>query len=373
MFDIHLPSGPVAIEIASFLIGIAIFSTVLAYIIMLSYRLRGYIDQKRAARILPIIDDLVLQHVMLHPQVNHELSKVEIAEIAKSFELKVLESDWAKQLLITRLINYRKNVRGNIGNAIRLLFIQLELDRICLKMLRSGKWYKKAKALHIFVEMEIAVADVMLLPLTNSGNHQLRSAARLAYIKLSKNDPFKFFDVVTEPLLQWDQVELFRVITTSDNISIPNFARWITYSSNKSVVSFCLKLVVHYIQLEAVPAVIKLLDSKDHFLRANAINALGKMDIDEVAEKLRYLYHNQPIICQIEILKALGRFRNQQAKEFLKREFLHSNDFNLRKHAARSLINVLPKQDPLIKELMDNATSENLMILKHCMDPLIKV
>ncbi|MFC6101614.1 HEAT repeat domain-containing protein [Olivibacter domesticus] len=372
MFKLSLPDGPFAIEIASILIGVAVFSTLLAYISMLIYRLKGYVGQKRADNTIPLVDNLLLEKVLLHPQINTEIPKVEMVELAKSFDIKELNPGWAKHLLIARLVNYRKNVRGNIGNAIRSLFIQLELDSVCLKMLRSRKWYKKAKALYILVEMEIVIPDVTLLPLTNSHNHHLRSAARLAYIKLSKNDPFKFFDVVTEPLLQWDQVELFRVITSSENFSMPNFARWITYSSNKSVVSFCLKLVVHYMQLEAVPAVIRLLDNKDHFLRANAINALGKMDVDEVADQLLHMYHNQPIICQTEILKALGRFRNQQAKEFLKREFLHSNDFNLRKHAARSLINILSKEDVLIKELMNNATKESLMILKHCMDPLIK-
>jgi HEAT repeat protein len=167
-------------------------------------------------------------------------------------------------------------------------------------------------------------------------------------------------------------VELFRIITSTSHIAIPNFAQWITYSNNKSVISFCLKLVVHYNQLKAIPAVLKLLDTKDHLLRAEAINTIGKMKIADAEDKLVYIYNNQPLNCQIEILKALGRIGSGKHTEFLKQEFMLSTDFELRKHAAKSLTNTEPPGSGLMEELMETSTPENRLILKHCMNPLIK-
>jgi HEAT repeat protein len=189
---------------------------------------------------------------------------------------------------------------------------------------------------------------------------------------LSKNDPFKFFDDATEPLLLWDQLELFKIITTTEGLTIPNFARWITYSTNKSIVSFCLKLVIHYNQHEAIPAIVKLLDTKDHYLRVDAINCLGKLKAEEVEERLILIYNNQPLRCQIEILKAIGRFSTGNQINFLRNEFLRSTDFDIKKNAARSLIKHGRQTKEIVQMLIDTATPESAIILKHCMNPLIK-
>lgn len=363
---------PLAIQIALVLIVVALIGTSLAYFFILYNRFRGAVYERKKKVLKPMYDELIVSNIVLHPEAHSGISSEYIAEITQQFESLPNQSKVARRILAKQLINYRKNIRGTIGDAIRNLYIDLGFDKQNIKLLRSGNWNVQVTALHELVDMDIPVADVTLLPLTNSHNRDLRSAARHAYIKLSKNDPFKFFDVVTEPLLMWDQIELFRIITTTESIAIPTFARWITYSSNKSIVSFCLKLMVHYNQLAAVPAVIKLLDTKDHFLRADAINALGKMEASESEEKLIYIYPNQPLICQLEILKAIGRFRSSQHLDFLKREFLYTSSFDIRKNAAKSIVKTVRENDPFLKELLDNATAENLIVLKHCMNPLIR-
>jgi hypothetical protein len=68
----------------------------------------------------------------------------------------------------------------------------------------------------------------------------------------------------------------------------------------------------------------------------------------------------------------LGRISSGKHVDFLRQEFLHSTDFELRKHAAKSIINNEWAAKNLINELVDTATAENKRILKHCMNPLIK-
>lgn len=367
----YIADLPVVIQIALIFIVVAIVSTLLAYLSILRGRYLGNVEAKRRARLNPIIDGLITEHILLNEAMQQPKAARQ-ESVAYAFEIPELRSKWARQLLIDRIIDYRKNIRGTVGEALRALYIDLELDKDSQKKLRSGKWHKRVQALNEFVSMDVPVADVTLLPLTNSHNLELRSAARHAYIKLSRNEPFKFFDVVSDTLLMWDQIELFRIITTTEKIVIPNFARWITYSTNKSVVSFCLKLVVYFNQVEAIPSIIKLLGTKDHYLRADAISALGKLEVVEVERDLVEMYNNQPLNCQIEILKALGRLRGKEHVEFVKKEFLHATDFEVRKNAARALVNMYPSGSPLIEELLATVSEESQLILKHCMNPLIK-
>lgn len=364
--------APLIIQIAIIFVFVAIGMTLLAYASILRRRFRGFRRDTKIAQLNEQIDDLLIENVLSQDPEAVETPGQTAEAAAAAFQLKPFDTRWGRQVLIDRLINYRNNVRGTMGDEIRTLYLLLELDKDSFKKLKSRKWNRKVRALNELSSMEIGVADVIILPLTNSRNRELRAAARQAYIKLSKNEPFKFFDLATEPLLQWDQVELFRIITTTPHIAIPNFAQWITYSTNKSVVSFCLKLVIHYHQLKAIPAVMKLLDTKDHLLRAEAINCLGKMKIADAEEKLVYIYNNQPLDCQIEILKALGRIGSGRHTEFLRQEFMLSTDFELRKNAAKSIINNQSADSSIVDELMATASPENKLILKHCMNPLIK-
>lgn len=364
--------APLIIQVAIVFVFIAVTLTIFAYFSILRRRFRGSRRDQKIVRLNELIDELLIENVLSQDPESVE-TPGQTAEIAaQAFHLPEFSHRWGRQVLIDRLLNYRNNVRGAMGDEIRTLYLLLELDKDSFKKLKSRKWNRKVRALNELSSMEIGVADVIILPLTNSRNRELRAAARHAYIKLSKNEPFKFFDLATEPLLPWDQVELFRIITSTSHIAIPNFAQWITYSNNKSVISFCLKLVVHYNQLKAIPAVLKLLDTKDHLLRAEAINTIGKMKIVDAEDKLVYIYNNQPLNCQIEILKALGRIGSGKHTEFLKQEFMLSTDFELRKHAAKSLTNTEPPGSGLMEELMETSTPENRLILKHCMNPLIK-
>lgn len=364
--------APVVIHIAAILIFLAVGFTITAYLTILYNRFRGNRQDHLQAKIRPQIDELIVQHILANPDIQNQEAADMMELPLEPFQLPLFQKHWARQALIDRIIDYRKNVRGVLGDLLRSLYIQLDLERESFNKMKSRRWEMKVQALNEFTEMDIHIADVNILPLTNNRNRELRAAARHAYIKLSKNEPFKFFDITTEPLLMWDQVELFKIITTTQSIGIPNFARWITYSNNKSVVDFCLKLIVHYKQTEAMPAVIKLLDTKDHFLRAAAINCLGKMRFEPAADQLVYIFSSQPLDCQVEILKALGRMRSAKYMEFLKKEFLYATDFELRKHAAKSIVKNRSLAGPLVDELLQSAGRDNLVILKHVMNPLIK-
>lgn len=368
----YYDSYPVVIQIAVFLTAVAISATIIAYLSIIFRRGKGYLTDVRTRKINTFIDNLITDNIIFNEEILAGVPPQDVKLDLEPFQKQVFSQGWVKQALVDRLIYFANSFSGDRNLLFKRLFVELELEKLSFNKLKSFNNSTKILGLVELTSMSVAVADVLILPLTNSRNRKLRSVARIAYIKLSKNDPFKFFDDATEPLLLWDQLELFKIITTTEGLTIPNFARWITYSTNKSIVSFCLKLVVHYNQHAAIPSIVKLLDNKDHYLRVEAIKCLGKLKADDIEEKLIAIYNNQPLNCQIEILKAIGRFSTGKQIQFLRGEFIRTSDFDIKKNAARSLINHGRAAKDIVQNLIDTATADGAIILKHCMNPLIK-
>ena len=363
---------PLFIEIALAFIFIAIFATLVAYSIILFRRWNGYVDEKRMALIRPKVEEMITEQVLI----NEHLEQMPVDEIEfdpKALNDKIYKKPWVRQITIDILIQYRKNFRGEVGELLRKLYLDMNLVKDSYDKMKSIRWERKIKAVMELTQMDVQISDVTILPLTNSTNPSLRAAARNAYIQLSKNEPFKFFDIATEPILPWDQLELFKIITTTKDIALPNFSRWVSYSSNKSVVSFCLKLIAHYDQQSAIPAVMELLNNKDHYFRADAINCLGKLSAEVAEERLVRIYNAQPLTCQLEILKAIGKIASGKYLEFLKQEFLYSSNFDIRMNAARAVIMHNTRTSrALIDEMKEMTHDENKLIINHCQNPLIK-
>lgn len=364
---------PLFIEIALILIFVAVMATLIAYGSILIRRYNASVYNKRLAHLSPLIEDLITEQVLLNENLGKDIPVEEIGFDQKAISNKIFRKPAVRQILIDTLIRYRKNFRGEVGELLRKLYIDMNLVEDSFSKLRTFKWETKIKALVELTQMDIPISDSMLLPLTNSVNPTLRAASRNAYIQLSKNEPFKFFDIATEPILPWDQMEMFKIITTTKDITIPNFSRWVSYSNNKSIVTFCLRLIAHYDQQSAVPSVMELLSTKDHQFRAHAINCLGKLSAEIAEEKLVTMYTSQPVNCQIEILKAIGRIASGKHLEFLKNEFLFSNSFDVQMNAARSIIRHNSQISRLmINEIMETTNEENQLIIRHCQNPLIK-
>ena len=363
---------PLFIEIALAFIIIAILATIVAYSVIMYKRWKGYVEDKRMAFISPKIEEMITEQVLI----NENLEKVPVDEIEfdpNALNDKIYKKAWVRQVMIDILIQYRKNFRGEVGELLRKLYLDMNLSKDSYDKMKSVRWDKKIKSVVELTQMDIQISDVTILPLTNSTNPSLRAAARNAYIQLSKNEPFKFFDIATEPILPWDQLELFKIITTTKEIAIPNFSRWVSYSTNKSVVSFCLKLIAHYDQQTAVPAVMELLNNKDHYFRADAINCLGKLSAEVAEDRMVRIYNTQPLNCQIEILKALGRIASGKQLDFLKQEFLYSPNFDIRMNSARSIItHNTAASRAIVEELIETTHDENRLIISHCQNPLIK-
>jgi len=70
--------------------------------------------------------------------------------------------------------------------------------------------------------------------------------------------------------------------------------------------------------------------------------------------------------------KSIRTVTTNKQVEFLRTEFVRSTDFDIKKNAARSLINHGLSTKEVVQDLIETATPDNAIILKHCMNPIIK-
>ena len=114
-----------------------------------------------------------------------------------------------------------------------------------------------------------------------------------------------------------------------------------------------------------------MLSTPDLKLRAQTINALGKLEAETAAPHLINIYPGESHEIQLKILTALGNIRSSSYLSFLEKEFLSSEDFEIKKFASDAIIKLYPLSSRIIDKLMENRGVLNQKILNHSLDPLI--
>jgi len=326
------------ITIIQCIIALSLLGTFVSYTVIATKRHKEARNRKRQAQLNQLIVDKIL------PQfIKEDLSEA-IAEPLidrKILDELALMDKTDRQLMIDTLIHLRWHVAGANAFILHRVYVLLELNQDSLQKIKSRRWQVNVQGLHELTLMDYAISDIDILRFNLSDVSELRSAARSAFMRFSKNEPFRFFDEIRDPLSIWELVGFFRILDQSKDTVKSNFANWIRYSRNKTVVICCMKLAAHEQSTEAIDSIEGLLNVNDHALRSHAINALGHLRALHTQDHLIKMYPNQPIDCQCEILFALGIFRTPGAIQFLKEQFLVTYDFEIENNVAGILARLM--------------------------------
>ncbi|MBC9796044.1 HEAT repeat domain-containing protein [Sinomicrobium weinanense] len=360
---------PVFIKLAAAVSVIAVIGGGLVYLFILLWRRKGYINDRKKARLLPEMRELIVKHVILAKgDVPLEAVTFPLDDFRK---LGIRKAD-VRRFFVEELMEYRRNFSGRPRQLLTRLYTDLGLHHITEKNLTCKRTQGIISALNELISMGVPVNEDKVLPLLDHENRYVREGARCYFVKLSEDRPFFFLEKISTPLLYWEQIEMFRIITQRKDVEIPDFSRWISSEYHPSVISFCLKLAVYYQQFETGPAMMKLLDTENEKLRARLINALGKLMVEKAESRLVAMYCDQPWSCKQEILKALGRIGSGNSLVFLRDKFETEQEIPLVKHAAKSIVNHRALSENLLREMQAGAVGLKHTVLQHAANPLIK-
>jgi hypothetical protein len=366
-FYARITSFPLIIQICiSFILGsIILFTFFVSTVSFIRYQYNRI--KIKEERILPIIDELILKYLF------DEKSDFDPADIRQDFLNRIGKLTPQNLNFITdRLIACKNNFDIGISPQFNSVVRALGIDAHISKKLSFSSAYDKMKGIQELSSLAITASESEIFPFTYSPNTNIRKEARTSYMRLSKNDPFKFFDESKEPLNAWDQINLLKHLMSIENKIIPTFSKWIAYSQNESIILFCIKMCAYFKQYESIPVLINFLKTNDHELRAEAIKALGELNANQTEGLLIEMYNNQPDICQMEIIRAIGKFQSGQSIDFLHHAFENSTSIDTRKVAAEAIYNYGEIGRELYDALEQGNDPDSTLVLEHIANPLIK-
>lgn len=215
--------------------------------------------------------------------------------------------------------------------------------------------------------------DSKVLRYAYSKNKMIRSEARNSYLALSSNDPYRFFDEFDRDLSKWDEIELMQYLKLQkERGNLEGLGKWINYSKNDSLVVFLIKMVGYFKQKGINEILMEKLEDDNELVRAEAILALGELNIAETEQNLIDRYYTEPEICQVAIVKTIKKFNSGKSLKFLQEIFEETNNTDTKKIIGEAILNYSYEGKIAFQNLKNTLKGFDLIILKHIETPLIK-
>jgi HEAT repeat protein len=221
-----------------------------------------------------------------------------------------------KQLLIEEIMKLYPNLSGEIGNRMRELYIGSGLRNESAAKLQSLDWKVRAEGFRELAVLNVPVAIEEIERCLNSNNLVLRTEARLALIRLDRDDPWCFLSRMKKPFTEWEQLQVFELLK-SGGVLIPDFGRWLD-ASNESVVIFCTRMTRAFSQDQSYRKLIPLLYHENPEIRKEVVLTLGHFQKPESLPLLieRYGIENQEN--KIQVIHAIAKIPGEGAANFLR-------------------------------------------------------
>ncbi len=323
---------PLFIQIAVMIIMLSVF----LFLTGISYLFLNRILSKHVELRLENIRDLIAGQLMVDLLNDKVLSTQELNNWASKIRSITPQRRGYNQILIDQIIFYHHNFTGHTSIMLKRLFNKLKLADFVERKLKKNNWVLKAKGLREIQEMIPLAKKDLLKTLINHKNDDLRIEAQATYIRLNQTNPFDFFEHMDEELSIWHQILLFETVTNTPNLVIPKFSQFLGVK-NPSLVSFYLKLIAHYQQLDAVGGLINLLNHPSAQLRTEVVNVLGKLDAESAEAALIAKFPLEELNVQLSILETIGKIKSGKQLNFLKTQFLSANNYDMIKATAAAL------------------------------------
>ncbi len=309
---------PQLIQIIWIVIVVEFILIITAFIFLSQIRLRFTKNYKKNKILKEKYQELLINYIYLTEEEIQEKKTIYNqlhTAVKNNFDREVI------QKLILRL---HGDLSGELATFLEELYSKLGLIQYSLKKMKSKVWYIKIKGIREVTQMKVQGVYEETLRLINHDNKLLRNEAQLTMVKLYQFKGLAFLDTLEFPITEWQQLQLIEEIQNIRNEELPDLTRWLK-SDNEYVVSFALKLVKLFNQIQTQELLIKLVMHRSKRVRQNAIGVLEYFKIDESKTILKQVYSKSDVETQRYIVKALLELANEHEIEFFE-SLLNSED-----------------------------------------------
>lgn len=359
---------PFFIQAALVVIVLMLITLVITYIYIVSIRLKSNSTERFRGKYEPAFRELLINEIIANDEQDINSFELTVNKFRK-FDLTKRK---VRAILVQNILHFRLQFSGKTNEALRQLYIELNLHRDALNTLNYTDDNAVIMAIKELTFMDIYKEEIGSEKFLQHQNQYVREISRRYVIVMRDSGVTDVFDSITESISGIEKLELFQVITELKMARIPDFSSWIKEDQPYSLVSLCLKLVVYFQQYDCISTIIKLLETENNALKRDAINSLGKLLQEESESSIVSVYdvHNEGV--KIEIIKAIGRIGSGKQLNFLKSIFDHESSIELKKHAAKSIVNHGPSGEFLFNNIFEKASLDSRLILNHSSNKNIK-
>lgn len=265
---------------------------------------RKYIELK----IRRFFTDIVLEENLTNQSLDKQLS---------IFKDSIpIHKTWCKIILITNLIELKKNFKGEMASMFIDIYIRLDLNAYSQNLITNGIWYQKTVGIYHFEELGYSEGLPFITPYIEHSNETLKSVALIAYIALKETDPLAIFNNYTGYISKIDELKIIDTIKKK-KIKVPPYINEWLQSNNTSLILLTIKLISYYNHLDAGVGILQMLEYNNEEIRRDAIMASRHLLLIKAEDILIDKFNSEPYINQIEIIKTLSVIGSEPSNEFL--------------------------------------------------------
>ncbi len=260
--------------------------------------------------------------------------------IGMKIEIREMLKDSLNRKVITEvLMDLKSDVGGDARQRVFQLYQDLGLQRDAYEKLESWRWEKISRGILELTEMQVDEAYGFIKKHVNNRRSIIRKQAQLATVTLKEEGISYFLDTNRYPISEWQQIKLLEILQQRSDYVPPKFSAWLT-SENRDVVLFSLRLIRHYRQSDAEPAINSLLNHRKRAIRMAAVECIREFQFDSSRSPLKILFSRAGEALKLLILDTLAHIGTPEDIPFLSEQALKDGNFLIRSK-ARSVINAI--------------------------------
>lgn len=271
---------------------------------------------------------------------------------------ELLKNDFDRKVLISILLDLRKDVSGETQKQLIHLYKNLGLHEDAYKKLKSWRWEAVAKGILELTQMEVTESYQFIVGFINNKRSVIRKQAEIATVTLKNEGISHFMDTTKYRISEWQQLVFLEVLRTNKDFEPPRFKTWLT-SKNKDVVLLALRLIKHFNQNDAKASLIELLKHRNNQIKEETIFCLREFHVVEALDTLKLVFWRCSTDIKILILGAIADLGGTGEIEFLK-QLEHKRLHFLVKSKALNTINSIAPES--VMPTIDIESTESVIV-----------
>jgi hypothetical protein len=199
-----------------------------------------------------------------------------------------MDNYWHQQLMIDLLVTNRQNLTGKSSAVLRKVYLRLGLRRLSRQKLQHANHQAKIQGLQELAEMECADALPTIHELMHHNNRQVCEEAFMAWVQLAGKMSFDQVPSYNGRISDWMQIIIHKHLSRLPANELPKFYYWLN-SQNLFIRKLAINMIAEFRQLEAIPALVSLLQDDDKLIVCRAVEVLGDLGANEQCDAVAEL------------------------------------------------------------------------------------